>query len=103
MPQPVKTRPMAKEISVVAGAPWPRRWAFCSAGPEVRPVEGLGPGVNTGLQDDSAPSRETQNSPGLYTGDRQTDSRSDTDRAHSPESVLLLTEEADSQSTKGPA
>ena len=39
MPQPVKTRPMAKEISAVAGVPWPRRRAFWSAWPVVLPVE----------------------------------------------------------------
>ena len=66
---------------------------------------GLEPGVNTGLQDDSVPCRDTQNSPGLdpHTRHRRTDRRSDAERAHNPESVLLLTEEADSQSTKGPA
>ena len=73
MPQPVKTRPLAKEISVVVGAPWPRRQAFCSGGPAVWPMEGLGPGVNTGLQDNSAPSRETEFSQALHQGqtDRQ--------------------------------
>ena len=81
MPQPVKTRLMAKEISALAGAPWLRRRAFWSAWPVVLPVEGLGPGVNTGLQDDSAPSRDTQNSPGLglHTRHRQTDGRSGTE------------------------
>lgn len=80
MPQPVKTRLMAKEISTLAGVPWLRRRAFWSAWPVVLPG---GPGTRCKHRvSGRLPHPEmTRNSPGLVCtiGHRQTDGRSGTE------------------------